>query len=122
MLGRFHQARAHGQGLSESRLLALEPALTDSLVQDLLGRMAAIQLVSRAESGEWLLARDLDDVTIGELYETCHLRVSVAEAHLPHREDALGVAVMGVLDGLRMPLRDQLRQRVSSVYQGIEGA
>lgn len=88
----------------------------------MLGKLDGIAVVSRAESGEWLLARDLDDVTIGELYETCHLRVSVAEAHLPHREDALGVAVMGVLDGLRMPLRDKLRQRVSSVYQEIEGA
>ena len=55
------------------------------------------------------------------MYEACHLRVPVAEAHLPHREDALGTAVMEVLDGLRMPLRDQLKQRVSSVYDGIEG-
>ena len=45
----------------------------------------------------------------------------VAEAHLPHREDALGVAVMNTLDGLRMPLRDLLKQRVSSVFEGIEG-
>ena len=122
MLGRFQQARAHGRGLHSDEIQKLEPILTDSLVQDMLGKLDGIAVVSRAESGEWLLARDLDDVTIGELYETCHLRVSVAEAHLPHREDALGVAVMGVLDGLRMPLRDQLRQRVSSVYQGIEGA
>jgi len=79
-------------------------------------------VVSRAENGEWLLARDLDDVTIGELYEACNLRVPVAEAHLPHRDDALGVAVMRVLDGLRLPLRSELKQRVSSVYEGIEGA
>ena len=72
-------------------------------------------------SREGWSARDLDDVSIGELYEACHLRVPVAEAHLPHREDALGTAVMEVLDGLRMPLRDQLKQRVSSVYDGIEG-
>ena len=121
MLGRFRQARAQGRGLHSDEIQQLEPILTDALVQDMLGKLDGIAVVSRAEGGEWLLARDLDDVSIGELYEACHLRVPVAEAHLPHREDALGTAVMEVLDGLRMPLRDQLKQRVSSVYDGIEG-
>ena len=121
MLGRFRQARAQGRGLHSDEIQQLEPILTDALVQDMLGKLDGIAVVSRAEGGEWLLARDLDDVSIGELYEACHLRVPVAEAHLPHREDALGTAVMEVLDGLRMPLRDQLKQRVSSVYEGIEG-
>lgn len=76
-------------------------------------------MVSRAEGGEWLLARDLDDVSLGELYEAGHLRVPVAEALLPHRDDALGVAVMRALDGLRMPLRDLLKQRVANIYRDI---
>ena len=33
--------------------------------------------------------------------------------------DAMGVAVMQAIDGLRMPLRDQLRQRVSCIYEGV---
>ena len=122
MLGRFQQARAQGRGLHSDEIQQLEPILTDNLVQDMLGKLDEIAVVSRAENGEWLLARDLDDVTIGELYEACNLRVPVAEAHLPHRDDALGVAVMRVLDGLRLPLRSELKQRVSSVYEGIEGA
>ena len=121
MLGRFHHARARGKGLHSDEIQQLEPILTDSLIQDLLGQMAAINVLSRAESGEWLLARDLDDVTLGELYEAAQLRVPVAEAHLPHRDDALGVAVMDVVDGLRMPLRDLLKQRVSCVYERIPG-
>lgn len=121
VLGRFHQARTRGKGLHSDEIQQLEPILTDSLVQDLLGQMAAIKVLSRAEGGEWLLARDLDDVTLGELYEAAQLRVPVAEAHLPHRDDALGVAVMDVVDGLRMPLRDLLKQRVSCVYERIPG-
>ena len=42
-----------------------------------------------------------------------------AEARLPHHEDPLGIAVMRVLDGLRMPLRDLLKQPVSSIYEGV---
>ena len=121
VLGRFHHARARGKGLHSDEIQQLEPILTDSLIQDLLGQMAAINVVNRAEGGEWLLARDLDDVTLGELYEAAKLRVPVAEAHLPHRDDALGIAVMDVVDGLRLPLRDLLKQRVSCVYERIPG-
>ena len=119
MLGRFHQARERGRGLHSDEIQAQEPILTDELVQRLLGQLCEIGVVSRAEGGEWLLARDLDDVSLGELYEAARLRVPVAEARLPHHEDSLGIAVMRVLDGLRMPLRDLLKQPVSSIYEGV---
>lgn len=119
MLGRFQLARAKGRGLHSDEIQKLEPILTDSLVQELLGKLCEIGVVSRAESGEWLLARDLDDVSLGELYEAGRLRVPVAEARLPHRDDALGAAVMQALDGLRIPLRDLLRQRVASIYRDV---
>ena len=119
MLGRFHQARERGRGLHSDEIQAQEPILTDELVQRLLGQLCEIGVVSRAEGGEWLLARDLDDVSLGELYEAARLRVPVAEARLPHHEDPLGIAVMRVLDGLRMPLRDLLKQPVSSIYEGV---
>ncbi|MDI1254437.1 YihY family inner membrane protein [Thermomonas sp.] len=119
MLGRFQLARAKGRGLHSDEILKLEPILTDNLVQELLGQLCDIGVVSRAESGEWMLSRDLDDVSLGELYEAGRLRVPVAEARLPHRDDALGVAVMHALDGLRMPLRELLKQRVANIYRDI---
>ena len=121
MLGRFQLARARGKGLHSDEIQQQEPILTDALVQELLGQLAAIDVVSRAEGGEWLLARDLDDVTLAELYEAGRLRVPIAEAHLPHRDDALGLAATGALDRLRMPLRDLLKQRVSTIYQDVPG-
>jgi len=121
MLGRFHLARASGRGLHSDEIQEQEPILTDSLIQELLVQLCEAGVVRRSESGEWLLARDLDDVSLGELYENGHLRVPVAEAHLPHRDDALGMAVMQALDGLRMPLRDLLKQRVSNIYRDISG-
>ena len=116
MLGRFSQAREHGKGLHSDEIQAHEPMLTDAMVQQFLGQLDEIDLVSRAESGEWLLARDLDDITLGELYEACHLRIPISEARLPCRDDALGVAVAGAIDDLRVPLRDLLKRRVSSLY------
>jgi membrane protein len=91
--------------------------LTDELVQQMLAELCEIGLLRRAESGEWLLARDLDDLTMTDLYEACQLRIPVAEAHLPMRDDALGIAALAELDQLRLPLRDLLKRRVANIYE-----
>ena len=119
MLGRFSEYRQQGRGLHSDELQQLEPMLTDALVQEFLGELSEIGLLSRAESGEWMLSRDLDDVALAELYEACGLRVPVAEAHLPCRDDALGVAASSALDRLRMPLRELLKRKVSTLYDEI---
>ena len=119
MLGRFAEQRQLGQGLHSDEIQRLEPILTDALVQELLGDLCAIGVVTRAETGEWLLARDLDTLTMAELYEACQLRIPIAEAHLPCRDDALGQAALEELDQLRLPLRDLLKRKVSSVYESI---
>nr|WP_202922363.1 YihY family inner membrane protein [Pseudoxanthomonas koreensis] len=116
LIGRFQQARREGSGLHTEQMLALEPMLTDSLLQAFLTRLDAIRLVRRDERGEWLLARDLDDLTLAELYEACQLRVPVDEVWLPCRDDDLGAAVYAVFDDLRLPLRDALKRRVGDLY------
>lgn len=120
MLGRFAEARRHGRGLHSDEIQQLEPMLTDALVQQLLAQLGEIKLVDRSESGEWLLSRDLDDLTLGELYEACRLRIPIAEAHLPCRDDALGLAAIAALDDLRLPLRELLKRRVGALYEPIK--
>jgi membrane protein len=119
MLGRFAQARARGDGLHSDDIERMEPMLTDALVQQLLAQLEDIRLVSRAESGEWLLSRDLDDLSLAELYEACGLRIPIAEAHLPCRGDPLGQAAAEALDELRVPLRTLLKRRVGGIYDDI---
>ena len=116
LLGRFDAARAQGKGLHSDQIMRMEPMLTDSLVQQILGQLADINLVRRDEQGEWLLARDLDSMTVAELYEACQLRIPVAEAHLPCQDDALGIAARDALDQLRVPLREVLKRKVSDIY------
>ncbi|TXH77266.1 MAG: YihY family inner membrane protein [Lysobacteraceae bacterium] len=116
LIGRFAEYRARGKGLHLDEIRRIEPILTDALVQQMLRQLAAIGLLSRAESGEWLLARDLDDLSLGELYEACQLRIATAEAHLPAREDALGEAAIAALDELRIPLRDLLRRPLAEIF------
>lgn len=117
LIGRFAEARREGRGLHSDEIQQLEPALTDALVQELLRELDEIDLVARAESGEWLLSRDLGDLTMADLYEACQLRIPIAEAHLPCHDDALGKAAIAELDELRLPLRDLLKRRISNVYE-----
>ncbi|MDO5505178.1 MAG: YihY family inner membrane protein [Pseudoxanthomonas suwonensis] len=120
MLGRMALARRQGLGLHSEELQRLDPMLTDNLVQDFLGALDDANIVSRAESGEWVLARDLSTLTLAQLYEACHLRVPITEAHLPCRDDALGQVAAGAIDELRLPLRDALKRRVSDLYEELE--
>ncbi|MDQ3206412.1 MAG: YihY family inner membrane protein [Pseudomonadota bacterium] len=116
LLARFNEARSRGQGLHTDEIQQLEPILTDALVQEMLAQLVEIDVVRRAEDGQWLLSRDLDALTIGELYEACALRIPIAEAHLPCRDDALGQSAIAALDELRIPLRALMKRRVSSVH------
>ena len=116
LLGRFEQARRRGAGLHTRDIVELEPVLTDALVQEMLGQLESIRVVTRAEDGEWVLTRDLDTLSLAELYEAGALRIPIAEAHLPHQDDALGRAAREALDELRVPLRELLRRRVSSIH------
>jgi membrane protein len=121
LLGRFQAARRLGQGLHEARLLELEPLLTGALLQQMLYDLASIRLLRRDGQGEWLLARDLDEVELAELYESCQLRVPINEAPLPCDDDALGKAVGSALDELRQPLAVLLKCRVGDIYRKIAG-
>jgi membrane protein len=112
LLARFREAHAEGKGLHSENILVCEPVLTDALVQETLGQLASINVVRRAETGEWLLTRDLDTLSLAELYEAGQLRIPITEAHLPGADDARGAAVIATIDHLRLPLRDLLRRRV----------
>jgi len=117
LMGRFDDAQQEGRSLHSEELLELEPCLTDGLLQDFLGDLSRMGVVRRAEDGGWLLARDLGRVSLADLYEGVRLRVPVSEALLPCRDDVLGQQALLALDELRLPLREQLKRRISTIYR-----
>ena len=116
LLGRFAEAREHGCGLHSEDLHRLEPMLTDDLLQRMLGTLSGIKVVQRNEAGAWLLSRDLDQVPMSELYEAAGLRVPISDAALPCSEDALGRDAQAALNALRLPLREELKRDVGSIF------
>lgn len=116
MLSRFRDARRDGQGLHTDDILEREPILTDDLVQRMLGDLEGIGVVRRTEEGEWLLARDLDDLSLAELYEASQLRIPVASVPLPLSDDPTGRPVVAAIETLRTPLRDVLQRPVGALH------
>jgi len=116
MLGRFVEYRRQGQGLESDEIGRLEPMLSDSQVQQLIGQLHRIGVVECTEAGQWVLTRDLDTLTLEELYEACQLRIPTREVPLPQADDPLGRAAACALDALRLPLRERLQRDLASLY------
>ena len=117
LLGRFDEARRSGLGLHLAELKAREPGLTDELLQTMISALCEMNIVQRAESGAWLLSRDLHAVGLAELYEGMSLRVPTGELCLPQRHDPIGRAAHAALEELRAPLRAPLDRSVASYLE-----
>jgi membrane protein len=116
LLGRFAETSAQRQGLHMAQMHALEPILTDDLLQRLLGALAEIHVVGRTQHGGWTLTRNLDEVGLAELYETVGFAIPLGDAPLPCCDDPLGIRARAALDALRFPLREQMQRSVGSIY------
>ncbi len=114
LLGRMEQARRDGLGLHMLELQAIEPMLTDDLLQRMLSGLSGLHIVQRAEDGGWLLSRDLGTVTLGELHEGLGLRIPGPAAGLPGFDDPLGRRATRALEHLRQPLQAPMARSVGS--------
>jgi membrane protein len=117
LLGRFEEARRDGLGLHLAQIKQREPCLTDELLQQMMSSLGEMNIIQRGESGAWLLSRDLEAVTLGELYEGMNLRIPITSLSLPSRQDAIGRASGSALEHLQQSLRAPLQRSVGSFVQ-----
>jgi membrane protein len=116
LLGRLEECRPAGGVLHMKDMQLRESSLTDDHLQRMLSALSDMHIVQRCENGGWLLARDLDSVTLCELYEGMGLRVPARDLVLPARHDAIGRAAERAMNHLREPLKDPLQRSVASFF------
>ncbi len=121
VLGRFAQADERTRGLRSAELLELEPILTDDVLQSMLAMLRRIGVLRRNKSGAWLLARDLNELDVEELYEAASLRIPLSQAAWSDGDDALGICIREIIDAMRTPLREQMHRSVGSIFPLPEG-
>lgn len=100
LLSRFVDAQSDGRALQVDQLRQLESSLSDDTLMHLLEKLCELRVVQRADGGGWLLARNLDTLSLAELYSSARLRVPLE--HIPRTllNDAIGQRVGARLRGL----------------------
>ncbi len=73
------KAQASGKALAIETLMALAEGATETELVDQLSLFYDAGLVTRNEDGEWLLCRDLDSVSLLDLYRAGHFYLPVNE-------------------------------------------
>ena len=114
LLGRLDACRGTGHGLHLQQMQEIEPMMTDDLLQQLLSGLSSLHIVMRGENGGWILTRDLDTVSLNELYERLHLRIPTRQVTLPGSDDVYGKAALDALSHLREPLGEPLGRSIGS--------
>lgn len=79
LLGHLWAAQRKGAALPSTALLSAEPAVTDAQLQRLLGELRRAHLVGQADNGDWMLAADLEETTLGELYRASNFVLPLGE-------------------------------------------
>jgi membrane protein len=79
LLGHLWEAQRTGSGHSMETLLLREEGVTDTLMQKLLKQANEAGLVTCDQQGDWLLSRDLGDVTLLDLYHSGHFHLPLGE-------------------------------------------
>lgn len=100
LLARFAQAQQYGRALEVDELRRLESSLSDDALMQFLERLTELRVVQRAEAGGWLLVRDLDHLSLGELYRGARLRVPLEAPPAELLADAIGQRIGGRLKQL----------------------
>ncbi len=100
LLGHLWNQQTSGHALSDDALLKLEPMADDEQVLSLLEHLRVAEMVQRNEEGDWLLSRDLDEVSLAELYRTTPL-VWPFDLQALDRGDLWNLALIDVMEANR---------------------
>ncbi len=120
LLGRLDACRGTGHGLHMQQMQEIEPMMTDDLLQQLLSGLSNLHIVMRSENGGWVLTRDLNAVSLNELYERLNLRIPSRQVNLPGHDDIYGKAAIDALSHLREPLEEPLGRSVGSFIKAMK--
>ncbi|MEO6968331.1 MAG: YihY family inner membrane protein [Rhodanobacteraceae bacterium] len=116
VLQRFAAAQREGAGLHSEELRRRERFLDDDLLQRYLGDLRGAGLLTRAESGEWVLSRDLTTASLVDLYRAGHYRLPLDRDALERAADGLAPQARAALFGAVESLRSHLSPTLATLF------
>lgn len=79
LAGHLWKAQCEGRTLDQEELAQAEAGVPDTMLNGLLGRFLEVGLVAIDKDDRWLLARDLDDVSLMDLYRAGHYHLPLGQ-------------------------------------------
>jgi len=120
LLGHLWNGQRAGAGLSRNQLLDLELEASEQQILKLLSRMRDEMIVTRDEDGNWLLARDLGELTLGDLYRQGNYYLPLGDtAELP-RDSARDQAFVVCLEHVKSHGKEAWDRPLGAMYRTID--
>ncbi len=129
LTGHLWSAQRKGEAVSSKELLELEEKASERQILILMQQLTQARIVTRNQDDRWILARDINEVTLGELYHCGNYYLPLAEENqlpLDSAWDRLFIQSLATVHDngeavLNRSLGDMYRQSVAQDQQQIDG-
>ncbi len=115
VMGLLWQQQQQGKSLSSEVMLADMAHVSEEVLEEVLDRLSEREVIMQTHDGSWVLARDISDMTLYDLYEAMAVTLPGKEhrwADLHHWDDEL----FRVLDTVRGKLNDVMNVPLKQLY------
>lgn len=121
LAGHFWSAQQRGDSLTRAKILELEPAASELQLLKLVGWMREAHIIAPCGEDEWVLSRDLEEFTLGDLYKSGHYFLPLGTtADLP-RESQLDEIYVASLEEVREKANHVWHRSLRHMYLESEG-
>ena len=117
LVGHLSDAQARGEALSREQLMDLEPGASELQIVRLMSGLREQHIVTRDEDGNWLLMRDIDTLTLGELYQRGDYHLPMSDIPELPQAAPRDRAFVASLESIRERARDVRDQPLRALYR-----
>ena len=116
LIGHLWQAQREGKSLSDTELLELEIQASEIQIDEILLRLERQHIVNKDEAGNWLLARDLEELSLGDLYGMGDFYLPLGEMDQLPRDTRWDQAFVACLTHIRKHGQVEWQRSLRSMY------
>jgi membrane protein len=121
LVGHLGDAQARGVALSREQLMDLEPHASELQIVRLMSQLREGNIATRDEDGDWVLTRDLETLTLGELYLRGDFYLPLSDIPELPQESARDRAYVASLQNIRRHSQSVWDQPLKLLYISDQG-
>jgi len=118
LLGHLWKAQTRGDRLNLEQLFALEPRADALQVKEVLHTLFVAKIVTVDDNGDWMLSRDLDDVSLATLYLSGNYHLPILGKDTLFQETAWDMEFLTAMKDVQAKGTDSLNRPLRPMYSG----